>query len=144
MTRLRSARRELPLEFVVGSPDEGEALVLRALALNPNLAWAWLFAGWIKVWFGEPELAIERISRALRLSPNDPHSFSMQSAMAAAHFLAGRCAEALSWAEMAVREKPSFLLPLCVLAASAALAGRQADAERAMARVRQIDPNLSL
>jgi tetratricopeptide (TPR) repeat protein len=134
----------IALEFVVGSPDEGEALVLRALALNPNLAWAWLFAGWIKVWFGEPELAIERISRALRLSPNDPHSFSMQSAMAAAHFLAGRCAEALSWAEMAVREKPSFLLPLCVLAASAALAGRQADAERAMARVRQIDPNLSL
>ena len=94
----------------MGSPDEGEALVLWALALNPNLAWAWLFGGWIKVWFGEPEIAIERISRALRLSSNDPHSFSMQSAMAVAHFMAGRSAEALSSAEMAIREKPNFLL----------------------------------
>jgi TolB-like protein/class 3 adenylate cyclase len=134
----------IALGFVVGNPDAGEALVLRALALNPNLAWAWLFGGWIKVWVGEPEVAIERISRALRLSPNDPHSFSMQSAMAGAHFVAGRYAEALPWAEMAVREKPNFLLPVFFLAASAAFAERRVEAEMAMARVRQIDPNFRL
>ena len=132
------------LEFVVGEPEEGEALIQRSLVLNPNLAWAWLFGGWIKVWVGEPEEAIERIRRALRLSPNDPHSFSMLSAMAAAHFTAGRHAEALSWAEMAVREKPNFLLPMCVAAASAALAGQQRQAESSMARIRQIDPSLCL
>ena len=64
--------------------------------------------------------------------------------MAAAHFSAGGYAEALSWAEVAVREKPNFLLPLFLMAASAALAGRQAAAEKAMARVRLIDPNLRL
>ena len=132
----------IALEFVVGNADEGEALIQRALALNPNLAWAWFFGGWIKVWYGEPEVAIERLGRALRLSPNDPHSFGMQSAMAAAHFSAGRYADALSWAEVAVREKPNFLLPLCLMAASAALAGRQAAAEKAIARVCLIDPNL--
>jgi hypothetical protein len=68
----------------------------------------------------------------------------MQSAMAAAHFIAGRYAEAVSWAEVAVREKPNFLLPLYMMAASAALAGQQAAAEKAMARVRVIDPNLRL
>jgi len=134
----------IALQFVVGQADEGEALIQRALALNPNLAWAWFFGGWIKVWHGEPEVAIERLGRALRLSPNDPHSFGMQSAMAAAHFIAGRYAEALSWAEAAVREKPDFLLPLYMMAASAALAGQQAAAEKAMARVRMIDPNLRL
>jgi hypothetical protein len=31
----------LALAFVVGDPNDGLALIDRALALNPNLAWAW-------------------------------------------------------------------------------------------------------
>ena len=42
-------------------PGEGGALIDRAIALNPNLAWAWYFSGWVKVWLGEPEEAIERV-----------------------------------------------------------------------------------
>jgi Flp pilus assembly protein TadD len=87
-------------------------------------------------------VAIERVSRALRLSPTDPHSYSMYSALAQAHFFAGRNTEALSWAEMAVREKPNLVLLNCIAAASNALAGRLADAKRAMGRVRQLDPSL--
>jgi TolB-like protein/class 3 adenylate cyclase/Tfp pilus assembly protein PilF len=134
----------IALDFVVGDVENGAALMDRATVLNPNLAWAWLFSGWSKVWLGEPEAAIERAARALRLSPNDPHSFNMQTVMAAAHFTAGRYAQALPWAEMAVREKPDYLLPRCVLAASAALAGRQADAEKAIAMARRIDPAVRL
>jgi adenylate cyclase len=119
----------IALDFVVGNADEGEALIQRALGLNPNLAWAWFFGGWIKVGLGEPEVAIERLGRALRLSPNDPHSFGMQSAMAAAHFIAGRYAEALSWAEVAVRQKPNFLLPLYMMA-SERCTGRTASRRR--------------
>src|SRR5262245_43347509 len=115
----------------------------RALALNPNSAWAWLYSGWVRVWLGEPEAAIERVSRALRLNPADPHSYSMYSVLALAHFFAGRDTDALSWAEMAVREK-DFLLPNCIAAASNALAGRLADAKRAMERVRQLDPPLRI
>jgi tetratricopeptide (TPR) repeat protein len=134
----------IALDFVVGNPHDGEALIDRAIALNPNLAWAWLFSGWVKVWLGEPELAIERLRRSLRLSPNDPHSFNMYSAMAAAHFFAGRYTEALSWAEKAMRERPNYLLPTMVAAASSALAGRLADAERAMVQVRRLDPALRI
>jgi hypothetical protein len=50
--------------------------------------------------------------------------------------------DALSWAEMAIREKPDYLLPHYIVAASNALAGRLADARRAMGRVRQLDPSL--
>ena len=67
----------IALDFVVGDVEDGDALMDRAIVLNPNLAWAWLFSGWSKVWLGEPEAAIERTARAMRLSPNDPHSFSM-------------------------------------------------------------------
>jgi TolB-like protein len=49
--------------------DVGAALIDRALVLNSNLAEAWLWGGWVKNWLGEPELAIERFARAMRLSP---------------------------------------------------------------------------
>jgi hypothetical protein len=68
----------------------------------------------------------------------------MQSAMASAHFFSGRYAEALSWAQMALREKPGFLPPACVVAASGALAGRLEEAPKAMTRVRQLDAALRM
>jgi len=132
----------IALSYIVGDHDEGKALTDRALALNPNSAWAWLYSGWVRVWLGEPEAAIDRVSRAMRLNPADPHSYSMYSALAHAYFFAGRDTDALSWAEMAIREKPEFFLIHCIGAASSALAGRLADARRAMGRVRQLDPSL--
>jgi hypothetical protein len=44
----------------------------RALLLNPNVAGAWAYSGWMKVFLGEPDLAIEHFSRAVRLNPLDP------------------------------------------------------------------------
>ena len=44
----------------------------RALLLNPNLANAWNVSGWVRVWRGEPEVAIETSARATRLSQLDP------------------------------------------------------------------------
>jgi TolB-like protein/class 3 adenylate cyclase/Tfp pilus assembly protein PilF len=134
----------IALVYVVGDLDEGNALIDRALALNPNLAWAWLFSGWTKLWLGEPEVAIERVARAMRLSPHDPLTFNMQTAIAAGHFSAGRYAEALSWAEISFRESPNFVLSTFVAAASAALANDDAAAKNAMARLRQITPELRI
>jgi TolB-like protein/class 3 adenylate cyclase len=133
----------ISLVYVVGERD-GAALIERALVLNPNLAWAWLFSGWVKLWLGEPEAAIERVNHALRLSPQDPHIFSMQSAIACAHFFASRYSEAYRWAEAAVREQPNMLLATCVAAASAALADRQTEAKKAIAKVRALDPELRI
>ena len=57
------------------------ALIDRALLLNPNLAWAWLFSGWVRVWLRRSRRRrIERVTRAMRLSPNDPHIFDMHTA----------------------------------------------------------------
>jgi TolB-like protein/Tfp pilus assembly protein PilF len=130
--------------FVLGDPDEGGDLIDRALALNPNLAIAWANSGWAHMWLGEPEEALERLARAMRLSPQDPQTFSMQTATAWAHFLAGRYAEAASWAEKTLREQKTYLMALTILAASYALAGRATDARNAMARVRWRDPTLRI
>jgi TolB-like protein len=128
------------LAYVVGDLDDGAAFIDQALVLNANLAFAWLFSGWIKVWLGEPEAAIERVTRAMRLSPQDPYIVDMQTAIANAHFFAGRYAEALSWAQTAVRGHPNFGAAMRILAASYAMTGRQEQAQKAMARYRELDP----
>jgi tetratricopeptide (TPR) repeat protein len=131
------------LGYVVGNLEDGDALIDQSLALNPNLAWAWVFGSWIKIWLGEPEAAAERGSRAMRLSPNDPEVlFFMQTATAYSHFLSGLYGDALSWARAAMRQRPDVVISICAAAASGALAGQFNEAEEAMARLRQIEPNL--
>ena len=125
----------LALAYVVGGLDDGDALIDRALTLNPNLTLAWTVGGWVKVWLGDPEAAIEYETRAMRLSPQDTQVFSMHGATACAHFFAGRYSEAWSWAEMAMRENANVVPSPCIAAASSALAGRPEDAHKAMARV---------
>ena len=132
------------LAFGAGELDEGAVLINQALDLDPNLTWAWLFSGWAKVWLGEPEAALEHFERAIRLSPHDPHLFNIQSAIASAHFFAGRYEEALSWAQISMRAQTHHLISCCVAAASAALVGEMDEAEKAMRRLRQCDPDLRL
>src|SRR5262245_37697724 len=132
------------LGYVVGKIEDGSTLIDKALLLNPNTAWAWYFSGWQKVWLGEPEVAIERIARALRLSPNDPHVCNMHTATAYAHFIAGRDAEAISWAQTALRERPDHNSAMRILAASSAITGRQEQAEKIVARLRELDPALRI
>ena len=45
------------------------ALVDRALALNPNFARGWHISGGLRSWAGQPDIAIEHLEAALRLSP---------------------------------------------------------------------------
>jgi tetratricopeptide (TPR) repeat protein len=130
------------LAYVAGEVDEGAKLIQRALVLNPNLAWAWYFSGWVKIYLGEPETAIQHATQAMRLSPNDAHLFNMQALVAYGHLYAGRFNDAVSWAELAVRE--SHTAGWRALAASYALAGRQEQAQKAMAQLRDLDPALRL
>jgi TolB-like protein len=130
------------LAWVAGEVEEGAAHIENAIQLNPNLAWGWLFSGWVKVWLGEPELAVERLARAMRLSPQDPHMISMRTAAACANFFLGRHAQAWSLAQMAVQERPDFGFPRCIAAASAALAGKPEAARQQMTCLRPLMPDL--
>ena len=132
----------IALAFVVGEVDVGAALTERALALNPNLAWAWLFSGWIKAYQGEPDETIVRVAKAMRINPTDPHMFSMQIAKAFAHFLAGRAEEALALAGVAGRGRPDSIFATSIVAASGASLGKMESARAAMQDLRRIEPNL--
>jgi adenylate cyclase len=64
------------------------ALVDRALALNPNFARGWHISGMLRVWAGQPDIAIEHLDAALRLSPRARIGMSLFT-IGTAHFFAG-------------------------------------------------------
>ena len=132
------------LADMCGRIADGNAWIDRALELNPNLAIAWVYSGWVKASLGQPDLALERLATAKRLSPNDPQAFSLLSAQAIAHFVAGRYEEALAHAEMAERSKPGFLLAHLTAAVCSAHTGRLSEAAKAVARLRATDPSASI
>jgi TolB-like protein/class 3 adenylate cyclase len=130
------------LAFVVRDLEVAAGLIDRALVLNSNLAEAWFCGGWVKNWLGEPESAIERFARAMRLNPLDPRTMGMRGGTAHAHFFLGRYDEAASWAAMALQDNPDFQPGLRIAAASNAMAGRPEQAHKAAARLRQLNPVL--
>jgi TolB-like protein len=135
----------LALGYVSGDLDGAVALIDRSLVLNPNLTAAWYASGTVRAFRGdEPDLAIEHVARAMRLSPLDPFMFSMMGVTAFAHFFAGRYQEATAWAEKAFWERPNILATLRIAAASNAFAGRLEEARTAVARALELDPTMRL
>jgi TolB-like protein len=130
------------LAYVAHEFNDAAAFMDRGLAINPNLAQAWNLSAWLRVWRGEPDLALDHVAHAMRLSPLDPSMYGMQGAMAYAHFLASRYDMASSCAEKAMRDNPTFLLAICIFAASNALAERLEPAQKAMARALECNPAL--
>ncbi len=89
-----------------GARSTAAALSDRALAINPNSALAWMARGWSS--FAQPDLAIDALERAMRLSPLDRLSRTFCTGIAYAHIAAGRYGEALDWAERTLRIEPDY------------------------------------
>jgi adenylate cyclase len=130
--------------YFVHDFDTGAHFSDRALQLNPNLASAWWYSGWIRLWRGEHDIAIKHFERFKRMSPLDPFMSNMHSGTAWAHICAGRYQEAAANADRALNESSNSYQALRAAAASYALAGRIEQARKVMIRVRQIDPTLRI
>ncbi len=132
------------LAHVVGDIKAGIALIDHALRLNSSLAVAWQRSGWIRVYAGEPELAIEHVRTAMRLSPLDPLMHLAYSAMAYGYFFLGDLDQCSIWSDRALQMRPDWPAALRVSAMSHALAGRKPPAQQAMTRLQALQPTLRL
>ena len=125
--------------YLLRDLSSARQLIDRALELNPNLASAWANSGWINIWQGHPDLAIEHLDRAERLDPGSLRLTSF-AAMAHARFFLGEYERALGLAEGTLRHSPDAHVCLRIGAASAAFAGHIDTAHRLAARLQVIDP----
>jgi len=131
--------------YVLRDLPSAQRMVERALALNPNLASAWTVSGWINVWTGHPETAMEHLQRAHRLDPGTtPNVGTRYSGFAHAHFFLGQHEEGLAAAEHLLRYSPDSHVGMRIGAASAAFAGHSDVAHQLAARLKVIDPAFSV
>jgi adenylate cyclase len=127
--------------FMLRDLSSAKGLIDRAMELNPNLASAWQNGGWINLWLGNLEVAVEQLTRAYRL---DPASDGVHLPMAHAYFFLERYDDALDQAQERLRRYPNTHPALRIGAASAAFAKRTDVARELASRLLEVDPAFSV
>jgi adenylate cyclase len=115
-----------------GDPESCEAMVQRALALNPGSAGVWIHACVVSSWAGHLDLALERGHHALRLDPRS--RVSITTTMGATLEGLGRYAETIPWLEEGLTLRPNTPGPIFMLAHAYFRVGRTAEARAMLAR----------
>jgi adenylate cyclase len=114
-------------------------LVDRALALNPSFARGWYRSGLLRLWAGQPDLAIEHAETSLRLSPRERVGVPLD-VIGAAYFFKRQFGEAAAKLLLAIQDNPGFPASYRTLAACYAHIGRLGEARAIVARLRTITP----
>jgi len=132
------------LAFTDRHTDDAVREFQRALDLNPNFAAAYGYLGWAVVFDGRYEEATEYFQQAFRMSPHDPLIAFFYSGMCAAHYFARRFDEGVEWGRKAIQQRPGFIAGHRILCASLAQAGRTEELCAATARLRELQPTISI
>ena len=117
------------------------ALVDRALALTPSFSRGWFLSGVLRLWAGQPDLAIKHAEMALRLSPRERMGTPL-SLIGEAHFFKREFAEAAPKLLQSIQENPGYPHSYRVLAACYAQMGRLDEARGIIARLRFLTSDL--
>ncbi len=115
-----------------------------ALALNPNFAVAYNYLGHALVSDGRYEEAIGYFQQGFRMSPHDPLIAFLYTGMCVANYLAQRYDEAVEWGRKSIQQRPGLIPSHRLLCASLAQAGRTGELRLAVARLRELQPNISI
>ncbi len=124
--------------------DDAAAVVRKALAIDGGSSWAWSRSGWLDVYRGDAESAIERLKIGLDLAPQDPLGFNSMVGIGCAYFMAGRYTDAVRWQQNALREHPSAIWVHRTLCPAYVLAGARSEARRSLDAWRSHHPDLTL
>ena len=115
------------------------ALVDRSLQLNPSFAHGWIRSGWLRLWAGQPDLAIEHFETFIRLSPRESRARAFLG-IGVGHFFARRLEKAKAMLLLAVQETPTWAPTYRFLASCYAHMGQLDEAGDIVKRLRDITP----
>jgi TolB-like protein/class 3 adenylate cyclase/Flp pilus assembly protein TadD len=130
--------------FIMCRSEEAVEEYERAIDLNPNFAAAHGYLGWALAVAGQSDRAISHIEEAMRMSPHDPQNAMFNAGLAVAHYLAGRYIEAVGFARKALQQHYGFIGSHRIYVASLAQAGRIDEAHAALARMKELQPEVSI
>jgi len=119
-------------------------VIREALTIDGGSAWAWSRGGWIDVYNGDAESAIERFKIALDLAPDDPLAFNSLVGIGCAHFAAGNYVEAARWQQRALAEHPSSSWIHRTMCPAYVLVGAEPEARRSLTALREQYPRLTV
>jgi TolB-like protein/class 3 adenylate cyclase len=128
----------LVLGYFEENIDPAIALIDHSLELTPSFASGWFWSGVLRLWAGQPELAIERFETSLRLNPRRRAPALL--GMGSGHFFARRFDKAAALFLQSLQEIPSWVPTLRHLAACYAQMGRLDEAREIIKRIRAITP----
>jgi tetratricopeptide (TPR) repeat protein len=134
----RSAVHTMAREF-----DVAESLVTRALAIDPQLGWAWGRSAWLHSYRGNSDRAIEHFGRALSLDASVASRGNSFAGIGSAHFQAGRYEAAASWLRSALLE-PGNAWANRSLSVSYARLGERQRALDSLDALRRFSPDLTV
>ena len=115
------------------------ALAARALEMNPSFAVGWYFSGYLRLWAGQPDVAIEQFATSVRLSPNDRPARALFGT-GLGHFFAGRLEKARATLLQSLQEFPGWAPNYRFLAACCAHLGQKEEAREFVRRLRDLTP----
>jgi tetratricopeptide (TPR) repeat protein len=115
-----------------------------ATRLNPSSAMAYMVLAMAHNHAGQAEAGRRNIDEAIRLSPRDPMMTYFSTIRATSEFVARDYREALVWARKAYRESPDNPSAHRTFVLSHAHLGEIEQAKAALARLRQVQPGISL
>ena len=127
-----------------GDYREARQLAERAIALDPHSARVWRSSGFIYLYMGEAELALDHLRHGLRFHPRDIWVHDSWSGVALAQLTLGRDEDAVASARMAVQLNPRYALALRIFAAALAMTGHIEDAKDVIRQHRDIDPDCTI
>jgi tetratricopeptide (TPR) repeat protein len=130
--------------FNMRRTDEAVGEFERALDLNPNFAAAHGYLGFALADDGRTDQAIAHLEQAIRMSPHDPQNAVFNVARAVAHYLAEHYTEAVSFARKALQQRPGLTGGNRIYIACLAQAGQIDEARAALARLKELHPELSI
>ncbi len=119
-------------------------LLQRAVALDPNSAWAWSRLGWLAVYADRPQEAQVHFEKSLRLSPLDPLNFNNYVGLASAFQVAGDDNGAADMFLRALDERPNAFWIHRNLAPALLGAGRFEEAKRSRDALMKAYPEMTV
>jgi len=130
--------------FVRRETNVAAAEFRRALALNPNFAAAHGYLGWTLAFDDQSDEATKHLEEAIRMSPHDPQNAIFNTGLAAVQYLAGRYAEAVEYSRKTLQQRSAFTAGHRIHVASLARNGQIDEAREALARLKEMHPDLSI